>query len=196
MKLAQPDRSKPEGKTLLDIYEDKKALLEHGQPFDSKYLDGQVRDEGGNFLEAGLGDGEPIGPVGDAIFWAASMGMFHFTLDVLTYNQYRQAIEWAPIIQRTLMMLPVLWLLVYMLRSETAKRWPTARQIFFLCVAVGAGCYTIYVGNTYSYYAVMKQAPPLGTLWVWSVIEMHLPYALASLILDAGYMWYKGYTVF
>jgi hypothetical protein len=52
------------------------------------------------------------------------------------------------------------------------------------------------VGNVYDYYAVMKQAPPLGTLWVWSVIEMKLPYALVGLVANLGYMWWKGYGVF
>ena len=44
-KLEQPDRSGPKEATLLDLYEQKKSLLEHGQPFDNKHQDGQVRDE-------------------------------------------------------------------------------------------------------------------------------------------------------
>ncbi|KAK3060512.1 hypothetical protein LTR53_020085, partial [Teratosphaeriaceae sp. CCFEE 6253] len=39
LKMAQPDRSKPKTKTLLDLYEDKKALLDQGQPFDPKHTD-------------------------------------------------------------------------------------------------------------------------------------------------------------
>jgi len=199
IKMAQPDRSGPKSKTLLDIYDEKKSLLDRGQPFDSKYTDGQVRDEGGNILEAGLSNGEddePIGPLGQAVFWSVCLAMFHFTLDVLTYNQYRQTIEWPPIFRRTFTILPILWFLVYILRTETATKWPRLRQAFFLAVAVGAGCYTIYAGNEFSYYAVMKRAPPLGTLWVWSVIEMELPYALLSVVLDLGYLWYKGYSAF
>lgn len=196
IKLAQPDRSGPKSKTLLDLYDDKKALLEKGQPFDKQYDDGLVRDEGGNILEAGLGDGEPIGPIGEAIFWAVCLAMFHFTLDVLTFNQYRQEIEWQPIFKRTGLVLPILWLLVYALRSPTARKVEVARQLFFLAVGISAGCYTIYVGNVYDYYAVMKQAPPLGTLWVWSVIEMRLPYALVGVATNLGFMYYKGFKAF
>ncbi|KAL1589896.1 hypothetical protein WHR41_01296 [Cladosporium halotolerans] len=196
IKLAQPDRSGPKSKTLLDLYDEKKSLLEHGQPFAQQHTDGQVRDESGNILEAGLGDGEPIGPVGDAIFWAVCLAMFHFTLDVLTFQQYRQEIEWGPIFRRTGLVLPILWLLIYVMRSPTARKVELLRQVFFLAVGVGAGCYTIHVGNVYDYYAVMKQAPPLGTLWVWSVIEMRLPYALVGVAANLGYMFYKGYGVF
>lgn len=196
IKLAQPDRSGPKGKTLLDLVEERKHLLEQGTPFDKKYTDGLVRDEGGNILEAGLGDGEPIGPIGDAVFWAVCLTMFHFTLDVLTFQQYRQEIEWLPIWKRTALVLPILWLTIYVMRSQTARKIEVARQLFFLVLGVGAGCYTIHVGNVYDYYAVMKQAPPLGTLWVWSVIEMQLPYALVSIASNLGYMYFKGYAVF
>lgn len=196
IKLAQPDRSGPKGKTLLDLYDDKKALLEKGQPFDKSYDDGLVRDEGGNILEAGLGEGDPIGPVGEAIFWAVCLAMFHFTLDVLTFNQYRQEVEWRPIVNRTALVLPILWLLVYAMRSATARKVEAARQLFFLAVGIGSGCYTIHMGNMYDYYAVMKQAPPLGTLWVWSVIEMQLPYALVGVATNLGFMYLKGYKAF
>lgn len=196
IKLSQPDRSKPSSKTLLDLYEEKKALLEQGQPFDPKYEDGLIRDEGGNILEAGLGDGEPIGPLGNAFFWSVVLGMLHFTLDVLVYSQYRQEIEWPPIFRRTATILPVLFFLVYILRSETASRYPKLKQAFFLVVSVAAGCYTIRVANMYDYYAVMKQAPPLGVLWIWSVVEMELPFAAASVVVDLVYLWWKGYSMY
>ena len=195
-KLQQPDRSAPKSKTLMDLYEEKKALLEQGQPFDKKYEDGLVRDEGGNILEAGLGDGEPIGPVGNAIFWAFSLAIVHFTLDVLVFNQYRQEIEWGEIFQRSLIVLPALFLLLFTMASETASRFPLLKQIFFFAVGVGAGCYVIYAANKYSYYAVMKRAPPLGTLWIWSVIEMNLPFAAVSLVVNFGFLWYNGYSAF
>ena len=196
VKMAQPDRSKPTSKTLMDLYDEKKSLLEHGQPFDQKYVDGLARDEGGNILEAGLGDGEPIGPVGNAIFWSISLTMIHFTFDVLVYNQYRQKIEWWDIAGRTLTILPVLFLLVFTMQSKTALSFPMARQILFLTIAIGAGCYTIHVANRYGYYAVMKQTPPLGTLWIWSVVEMKLAFAAASVVVDLGFLWYKGYSAF
>ena len=195
-KLQEPDRSGPKSKTLLDLYEEKKALLDQGQPFDKKYEDGLARDEGGNILEAGLGPDEPIGPIGNAVFWASSLGMVHFTLDVLVYNQYRQTIEWREIVTRSLMILPVLWLLIFTMQSQTASKFPLAKQTLFFLIAVGAGCYTIHAANRYGYYAVMKQTPPLGTLWVWSVIEMNLIPAAVSVGIDVAFLWLGGYDAF
>lgn len=196
LKLEQPDRSGRNSTTLMDIYEQKKALLEHGQPFSKVHEDGLVRDEGGNILEAGLGNGEPIGPVGNAIFWSVCLAMVHFTLDVLVFNQYRQEIEWSEIFLRTATVFPVLFLLNYIMASQTASRFPLVKQIFFLVVGVSAGCYVIYAANKYDYYAVMKQAPPLGTLWIWSVIEMNLAFGVVCVAVNFGFLWIRGYSAF
>lgn len=200
IKMAQPDRSGPKGKTLLDLAAERQSLLQHGQPFDPKHQDGAVRDEGGNILDAGLrgpddADAEPIGPLGQSVFWTLALGMLHFTLDVLVYQQYAQAIVWRAIVQRTCTALPILFLLIFLLRGETAARFPRARQGFYLAVAAAAGCYTIHVANRYEYFAVMKQAPPLGTLWIWSVIEMKLGLAVVSVGVNLAFLWWMGYTM-
>ncbi|CZT19882.1 uncharacterized protein RCC_05738 [Ramularia collo-cygni] len=196
LKLAQPDRSGPKGKTLLDVYEDKKSLLDKGRPFDAKYSDGVPRGESGNILDVGLGENEPIGLVGEAVFWSVCLVMFHFTLDVLVYNQFAQEIVWPAVIKRTFTMLPILFLVIYMLRSDLAKKFGVVRQVFFLIVGVVAGCYLIHAGNRYQYFAVMKQAPPLGTLWVYSVIEMDLWFAAGSILLNVAFLLYGGYSFF
>lgn len=204
VKLSQPDRSGPKAKTLLEIADEKRALLEHGQPFDTKNSDGLARDENGRLLEtgdgsifeAGLGEGEPIGPLGQSVFWALVGSMLHFTLDVLVFSQYRQDIQWGQITKRTATILPVLFFLIYTVRTETAERFPRIKQAFFFVVALVAGTHLITVGNTKDYYAVMKRAPPIGTLWLWSVVEMDLGLAFASVVIDFGYMWWKGYTAF
>ncbi|KAJ9618893.1 hypothetical protein H2203_008709 [Taxawa tesnikishii (nom. ined.)] len=188
--MKQPDRSGPKGKTLFEIAEERQALLSKGQPFDKRYEDGIARDEEGNVLAA------PIGPFGEALFFTSTLGMLHFTLDVLVYNQYRQEIEWNAILMHTAKILPILFFLIYTMHSQTASRFPIARQLFYLATAVAAGCYMIYAGNTYSYYAVMKRAPSIGTLWVWSIIESGLAYALLGLSINLIYMKWNGYTVF
>lgn len=197
IKMEQPDRSGPRSKTMLDLYDEKKSLIDKGQPFDAKYDDAKVRDEGGNILEAGLGgpDDEPIGPLGNAVFWSLSLSMIHFTLDVLVYQQYAQEISWSAIFQRTALILPVLFFIVYMLATDTANMFPTVKQFVYCAIGIAVGCYTIHITNVYDYFFVMKQAPPLGTLWIWSVIEMRLPYAAASVAVDMGYSWWMGYSV-
>ncbi|KAG9669169.1 hypothetical protein KCU99_g7238, partial [Aureobasidium melanogenum] len=202
--MAQPDRSGPKGKTLLDIADERTAALQgmmaSGQPFEKSLGDGLARDENGRVLlpakDNNDGDDSVMGPGGEAFFLSTSLAMVHFTLDVLVFNQYAQEINWPAIIQRTIVAYPILFLIVYMMKLEMANRFQTLRQLFCLAVAISSGCYMIYAGNTYDYFAVMKQAPPLGTLWIWSVIEMKLGYALMSIVVDVGFLLWNGYTVF
>jgi hypothetical protein len=200
IKMARPDYSRPTGKTLMDVYDEKRAMLDRGQPLDSKSQKdvlSAMQNESDNIIFAGLSDGEEaIGPIGDAIVWTTCLSMLHFTLDVLVYSQYAQEIVWRAIMTRSATIAPVLFLLVYLLRSGTSRRFSTSRQIVFLALAIGTGCYTIYMGNTFEYFAVMKQAPPLGTLWIWSVIEMDLPFAVASVVIDLGFLWWNGFSAF
>lgn len=196
--MAQPDRSGPKSKTLFELADERQNLLDKGRPFPKNQRNGHVTDdtETDDNLDQDSEVSSPLGPFGDAIFFTLTLGMLHFTLDVLVYNQYRQEIEWSPIIARTLTLLPVLFLVIYMLRMDAVAKFPVARQVFFLLTAVVAGCHMIYVGNEYDYYAVLKRAPPIGTLWIWSVIEMRLPYAVVSLLVDGGYCLWNGYSVY
>lgn len=67
------------------------------------------------------------------------------------------------------------------------------RQAVFALASLAAGCHLMYVTNEFAYYAVIKRAPPLGCLWVWTVLELDLCVAVASLAGAAVYMWYNGY---
>ncbi|KAI0097108.1 hypothetical protein F4814DRAFT_453634 [Daldinia grandis] len=69
------------------------------------------------------------------------------------------------------------------------------RQILFLAASIASGCYLIHISNKYSYLAIMKQSPPLGCLWIWSVIELDLPYAVLSLACIGGFFYQGGYTI-
>ncbi|CAD0105932.1 unnamed protein product [Aureobasidium uvarum] len=202
--LSQPDRSGPKGKTLLEIADERTAALQgmmaSGQPFEKSLGDGLARDENGRVLLPAKDDDTEdeaiLGTGAESFFLATSLAMVHFTLDVLVFQQYAQEISWPAIIQRTIIAYPILFLIVYMMKSEMANSFQTLKQLFCLAVAISSGCYMIYAGNTYDYFAVMKQAPPLGTLWIWSVIEMKLSYGLASIAVDVGFLFWNGYTVF
>ena len=62
-------------------------------------------------------------------------------------------------------------------------------------MGAAAGCYMVHAVNKESYFAVMKQVPPLGALWIWAIIELDLVCAVLNLATVAGFSWYYGYTV-
>ena len=204
IKLKQPDRSGPDPseETLLSIAE-KRGLL--------KSPDDGLKDE--NL------DEPVIGRLAESILWSITLTMLHFTLDVLVTHQYAVELSWPVIVKRSAQAFPsmpttyhyyhlltklVIILLFYSFHPHPSPSvllprlppqiQPLLHQLLFFVTSVSAGCYLIHVSNTYGYYAVMKQAPGLGCLWVWSVIELDLLGAAASLLCCIGFLKLGGYS--
>jgi hypothetical protein len=195
--LAQPDRSGPKSKTLYELAAERQAELEASGFYkdDEKRKTGPNGEDNSQFISSAEDD-EPIGPLGDALVYAISLASVHFTLDVLVFNQYRQEIVWNEIWWKTLRMIPGLYVLLFLLKCKTAMRFPRIRQTLFLVGSTAAGCYLIHSGNQDGYYAIMKRVPPIGVLWIWSVVEMELWWCLANLSMVGAYMWYNGFSSF
>ena len=186
----------PGTKTLYEIAAERQAELEK-EGFYDKYEDKYAHGENaGDHQFWSSPEDEAIGPMGEATVWSISLAIFHFTLDVLVFHQYRQSIEWGEIVKRMFTMLPALWVAIYILHVRSVMRWKWSRQVLFWVGSTVAGCYLIKSGNKYGYYAVMKRAPPVGTVWVWSVVEMELVPAVVHVLVVGGYMWWNGFTNF
>ncbi|KAI9768191.1 MAG: hypothetical protein M1840_005021 [Geoglossum simile] len=185
--LKQPDRSGPKGKTLLEIAEEREKNL-------FKLADERRAELAQGTAPAGAADlDEPIGRFGEAVVYTVTMAMLHFTLDVLVYNQYGEKINWATIFSRTAQSIPVILALVYALHRQADR---VIAQAFFFALSTLSGCYLIHATNAWAYLAVMKRASPLGTLWVWSVIELRPSLALLSLCLAGAFLRWGNYSVF
>ncbi|KAM0431014.1 hypothetical protein ACHAPT_005651 [Fusarium lateritium] len=192
IKFAQPDRSGPSEKTLLDFAKQRDLFAE---------ADRRQRQ---------VDNDDPALPPGaervlETLLWTVSLAMLHFTFDVLVQRQYGIEVLWHQIVQRTL----VAWLLFvglfYVLHPHYSA--PTfipfvpkqyqepIRQFIFFTTSISAGCYIIYITNEFGYLAVLKQAPPVGCLWLWAVIELDLIWAFTSLVIAIGYGWTHGYGI-
>ncbi|MCJ1372040.1 hypothetical protein MMC20_003261 [Loxospora ochrophaea] len=206
--LSQPSRAppNPKTKTLLDIAHEHQSLLQNGQPFastpssdtplPSNITTATINPNG--ILSHSTAPPPPdpdelIGPFGTSLVHALTLSMLYFTLTLLVYHQYAESYTYGTIFSLTLTTFPVLFLLVYLLHPY-APLLPT--QMLFAGMSVAAGCYLLKSSHEDAYLAVMKRAPSLGTLWVWCVVEMRLPWAVGSLALVGGYAWRWGYGIF
>lgn len=181
--LKHPDRAGPKGKTLFELADERQRELDAAKPKS-------------RIVAAQEALNEPVGAAGDAILYAISMTALHFTLDVIVYNQYREAILWDDIFKRAATAAPIFAILVYLTHVDFSTRFPVLRNLTFLLGSVAAGCYVVYSANKYGYFYVMKAAPPVGTLWIWSVIEMNLPYAAANVVAVVAYIWWNKFDYF
>ncbi|KAK4043835.1 hypothetical protein C8A01DRAFT_12620 [Parachaetomium inaequale] len=212
IKLEQPDRSGPTETTLLELANErglfaqaKKREAEIGKKAALTPIPRPPKDEeGDDDDEAGLPPAAER--VLETLLWSVSLAMLHFTLDVLVHHQYSvDRIVWPRVWMRFGQALLVFALLIYFLHPHAANpglvpglppRYQSAlRQAIFFTTSVFAGCYLIHITNSSGYMAVMKQAPPLGCLWVWSVIELDLLWAVLSLSGAGTFLWQKGYSI-
>ena len=187
-------RSSPKSKTLYEIAAERQSSLQNGQPFSHFASQSNIppanTNDDGSFSKTV----DPFaGTLIDTVFTTFTLTMLHFTLDVLVHHQYLQSISWATIVTHTLTAFPALLLLVHLLHSRSDH--PIV-QLFFFTVATAAGCYLVHVTNVDAVYAVMKRAPPVGTLWIWAVLELGLGLAVASVVCVAAFFWRGGYTIF
>ncbi|KAI1172954.1 hypothetical protein F4777DRAFT_482243 [Nemania sp. FL0916] len=205
IRLSQPDRSGPSEQTLLDIAQERQ-LFEQVDQLAARRR--EPKREG----KAGDGDsdgGAQLSPtadrIADALLWTVSLAMLHFTLDVLVQHQYAVEISWSQIASRALTALFVFYAFFYVLHPHPSspvllpglplKFQAPLRQTIFFLASTCSGCYLIDISHNYGYLYVMKRSPPLGCLWVWSVIELQLAPALVSLAISCGFFYLGGYSM-
>ena len=201
---SQPDDAIPTHKTLYEIAAERQAELTQGQPFAKKQapkdehmsemVTTMLRPDGTiSELKNGQSDDELLGPLGQALLSSVTLTMLHFTLDVLVHHQYRTEVAWDSIAWKTITAFPFLWFVIALMHPRSSAAWA---QVTFFVGSVAAGCYLVQTSNRAAYYAVMKRAPPLGTLWVWTVMEMKLSVALVSLAVVTVYFWWGEFSIF
>ncbi|ETN41867.1 uncharacterized protein HMPREF1541_03806 [Cyphellophora europaea CBS 101466] len=144
-----------------------------------------------------------IPPIMDTLLLSLPLSAVHFTLAVLTMHQYAQELRMLPLLWDTIFIaFPTLTLLVHLFRGHVlpvrvSDGVRTAvlvlRSLVYLAVANAAGCYLLMLTNDRGYYAVMKKAPAVGTVWVWAVLEMGLVGAVAGVAGPAAFAWWRGY---
>lgn len=67
----------------------------------------------------------------------------------------------------------------------------------FLLLSVLLGVKLMAITNEAPYYAVMKRAPAIGTLWVWCILEVPLGASFIGALGPLGWgVWWKGYGIF
>ncbi|KXJ88925.1 hypothetical protein Micbo1qcDRAFT_177959 [Microdochium bolleyi] len=206
-KLAQPDKSGPTEKTLLEIAQERnlfaqadkrQAKLARGTDGDDSESDEDDSDAEGSELPGS------VDRFMEAFLWSVSLTMLHFGLDVLVHQQYAMEFSWHQVILRSITIVFVFLFFFYVLHPHaSAPDWAPfvprqfqdpLRQAIFFVASIAASCNLIHITNEYGYLFILKRAPPLGCLWVWSIIELDLTAAVASLACTAAFFWQGGYS--
>lgn len=202
--LAHPSHDAPKQKTLLEIAAERQLLTQSSEKadFDSSNVpvvttkinaDGTISHTSESMLGSSEEDSAP--PWLDIVLYTTTLVLLHFTLTFLVTHQYSSSPPQmlsvflsSTVFNRTP---PLLLLMVSLLHPRAGH---PILQLGFTVMAIVCGGYLVKVSNEDPYMAVMKQAPELGTLWVWSVVECRWELALLGVLGVGGWGWWEGYT--
>ncbi|KAA1078908.1 hypothetical protein PGTUg99_019632 [Puccinia graminis f. sp. tritici] len=122
----------------------------------------------------------------DTFLWSIPFMTVFVCLDVAIHAQYGQPVTIRSELGRMANVYPsALFLIHYSLHYHEQV---LANLLLFGLSTVG-GSYMVYIMNRLSYLLVMRRVPPLGALWIYAVVRMHLSHAVLSLILVALWAW-------
>ncbi|CAE6449640.1 unnamed protein product [Rhizoctonia solani] len=130
---------------------------------------------------------ERLAPLADSILDTAIMAIplstLYIVLDLLVQQQYAQQPTFKEELGRVVTNVPILFILIHYTNKHKAT--PLAQLMLFL-TAILAGPRMIWLVNKGSWLHVTRQAPPLGTIWVYTIIQLNLAPAVASLAIVFG----------
>ncbi|KAF8477268.1 hypothetical protein BDZ91DRAFT_688479 [Kalaharituber pfeilii] len=181
--LSHPSRTRdPSVPTLIDLVDRKRPRDSSGNPIlpSSPGSDAEAQEE------------EVVGPVATAVFFAVPLTFLLAAFEIVVHQQYRQELVIQEVVLKSIKAFPILFTLVYFTHPHRTR---LPLQLILCAFSIGAGCWLVHAANKLNYYAVMKRAPPVGTLWIWSAVEMDLGWLVLSCLAVAGWTWWKGFSI-
>ncbi|KAI9063361.1 hypothetical protein FKP32DRAFT_1650961 [Trametes sanguinea] len=137
-----------------------------------------------------------ISPLADEIFRALylviPMSFMLLLMEILVHYQYGRKPDYDTLRDRLVSGVPIIAFFVfYSNRYKTDRRVQIA--LFWLsCIC---GTRLVWLLNRGNWLTVMKQCPPIATAWIYAVVQLDLGPAVLSLMVAAGFTWYKGYQI-
>ncbi|KAE8350576.1 hypothetical protein BDV28DRAFT_36361 [Aspergillus coremiiformis] len=168
----------------------------------------------------------PIPPFIDTVLLSVPLTTLHMTLAYLAAHQYAEYIELDKLIRESILVaFPILTFAIHLAHGHIVSfgnaqsseyvsliPWnrnklsisflrkllfpPSWRTLVFLPLAIFLGAKLMAMTNNEPYYAVMKRAPSIGTLWVWSILEIPVGAAVLGALGPLLWgIWWKGYGI-
>ncbi|KAI9466833.1 hypothetical protein BJY52DRAFT_1234630 [Lactarius psammicola] len=132
-------------------------------------------------------------PLAEEIFAATTllipMSFLLLMMYILVHFQYGQQPSWSAITDRMLSSVPILAIFIFFTNRHKHKRWA---QAGFFVLSVVSGTRMIYQVNYSNWLLNMQQCPPIGTIWVYTVLQLDLGPAALALSTVGVWVWWTG----
>lgn len=135
---------------------------------------------------------EPL-PLADEIFNAIVFIMpltfFLIMMDILIHQQYAQQPTAGEIAGRLLTNFPILSIFVFYTTRHKAN--PRTQLALFI-LSLGVGPRMIWLINRGSWLVNLRQCPQFATIWLYTVLQLNLNWAVLTLVMTGAWAWYTG----
>jgi len=132
-------------------------------------------------------------PLAEEIFAATTllipMSFLLLMMYILIHFQYGQQPSWDVITSRMLSSVPILAIFIFYTNRYKRNRWA---QAGFFVLSVVSGTRMIYQVNYSNWLLNMKQCPPIGTIWVYTILQLDLGPAAFALSTVGVWVWWTG----
>ncbi|KAF4619945.1 hypothetical protein D9613_005184 [Agrocybe pediades] len=189
--LAPPSSRTPQvpGKPLIEIPEDEQwRLIKQTGILSSASLEGASAVNSNNNETLSLSD-----EIFNAILLIIPFSSILLLMEVLIRQQYGKETTLDVVMDRMVPGVPILSVFIfYTLRYKQDRRMQAL--LFFISVLVGSRM--LYSMTNASWLVNMQQCPPLATIWIYTVVQLELGPAVASLAVIGAFVWWKDITIF
>lgn len=133
----------------------------------------------------------------DIILYTFTLTILHFTFSFLVRHQYAEkAPQSMEVLWDSTVVSSTPWLLLGLVALLHPRSARPITQMVFVVLSIASGAYLVHISNTQGYLATMQRAPPLGTIWIWSALELHWEWSLASLGVVLIWAYFQGFSMF
>jgi hypothetical protein len=117
----------------------------------------------------------------DTIIWTMPFAFLFLMMDIMIQQQYGLTPTFTSETSRLAGTMPILGLFVYFTAINTNHTNRLVLQGFQFLLSTISGCCFLYIYSRSTYDVVVRRVPPLGTLWMYSLVRLDLPGVLVSL---------------
>lgn len=117
------------------------------------------------------------------------MTFFLIMMDILIHHQYAKQPDVREIGSRLLNTFPIMS--IFMFYTIRQKQNIYMQMALFL-LSLGVGPRMIWLINRGSWLTNIAQCPQFATIWLYTVIQLNLPFAVLSLVLIGAWTWLAG----
>ncbi|KAK7470741.1 hypothetical protein VKT23_002162 [Stygiomarasmius scandens] len=125
----------------------------------------------------------------DAAFYITPLSFLLLLLEILVHNQYGQTLTLQAALDRMVPGVPILSAFIFYTKRYKNHR---AVQAFLLVISLLVGTRMVWLLARGSWVVNMRQVPPLGTVWVYTIIQLNLVLAVINLVSVYAFVRWKG----